>query len=288
LSKPAAFYRPDGTLRAGWKIAAFVIALVLFVMIAGVTVGPLVTLLFGAVGVRGVTNADWVGAAAALGATAFVFHDIDKRPWSFVGLDRAAARPTVLAGAFVLGGAAIALPILVLWALGWLRVDSGAPGSWIGAALRVTLVLAPAALFEEVVSRGYIFAVLREAWGAKWALVATSVGFGLLHLFNVGATIESILLVTLAGFFIGGVLLATRSLYAAWMVHLAWNWTMAVVFHATVSGVTMEAPDYRYVDAGPDWATGGPWGPEGGIPAALGMAGGAAYLLWARKRRSGS
>src|SRR5437899_2442311 len=103
-------------------------------MIAGVTVGPLVTLLFGTVGVRGVSNADWVGAAAALGTTAFVFHDIDKRPWSFVGLDRAAARPKVLAGAFLLGAAAIGLPILLVQALGWLRVDPGAPGSWIGAA----------------------------------------------------------------------------------------------------------------------------------------------------------
>ena len=66
-------------------------------------------------------------------------------------------------------------------------------------------------------------------------------------------------------------LYATKSLYAAWMAHFAWNWTMAVVFHTAVSGYPMEAPGYRYVDAGPDWATGGDWGPEGGIPAALGM-----------------
>ena len=44
------------------------------------------------------------------------------------------------------------------------------------------------------------------------------------------------LLVTLAGFFLAACLYATRSLYAAWMAHFAWNWTMAVVFHAAVSG----------------------------------------------------
>ena len=52
--------------------------------------------------------------------------------------------------------------------------------------------------------------------------------------------------------------------YAAWAAHFAWNWTMAVVFHVAVSGLPLESPGYRYVDAGPDWATGGSWGPEGG------------------------
>ena len=61
---------------------------------------------------------------------------------------------------------------------------------------------------------------------------------------------------------------------------------MAVVFHTAVSGLPLESPRYRYVDAGPDWATGGDWGPEGGIPAGLGMGTGAAlvYLLSRRRR----
>jgi hypothetical protein len=100
-------------------------------------------------------------------------------------------------------------------------------------------------------------------------------------------TAESVVLVMLAGFFLAGVLYATRSLYAAWMAHFAWNWTMAVVFHTAVSGYPMEAPGYRYVDAGPDWATGGEWGPEGGVPAGVGMIAGAGlvYLLFRRRRQ---
>jgi hypothetical protein len=39
-----------------------------------------------------------------------------------------------------------------------------------------------------------------------------------------------------------------------------------------VSGLAMEAPRYRLVDAGPDWATGGAWGPEGGWFAAVSLA----------------
>jgi len=153
--------------------------------------------------------------------------------------------------------------------------------------VRVSMLLLPAALFEELVARGYILSVLKEWWGWTWAIVATSVAFGLFHLSNNGVTAESVALVVLAGFFLAGVLYATKSLYAAWMAHFAWNWTMAVVFHTAVSGYPLEAPGYRYVDAGPDWATGGEWGPEGGIPAGLGMGAGAglAYLL-SRRRRS--
>jgi len=136
-------------------------------------------------------------------------------------------------------------------------------------------------------TRGYLLAVLREAWGWPWAIGVTSVGFGLLHLANNGANVESVLLVTMAGFFLAGVLYVTKSLYAAWMAHFAWNWTMAVLFHTAVSGYPLESPRYRYVDAGPDWATGGEWGPEGGVPAGLGMGmgGGIAYLFARRARK---
>ena len=123
-----------------------------------------------------------------------------------------------------------------------------------------------------------------SSWGWPWAIGATSVAFGLLHLANNGANAESVTLVTLAGFFLAGVLYFTRSLYAAWMAHFAWNWTMAVLFHTAVSGYPLESPRYRYVDAGPDWATGGPWGPEGGIPAGLGMIVGIGYLYMRRPR----
>jgi len=84
------------------------------------------------------------------------------------------------------------------------------------------------------------------------------------------------------------VLLATRSLYAAFAAHLAWNWTLVGLMHASVSGIPFTTPDYRVVDAGPDWATGGVWGPEGGVPAALGLVAATIYLYLRRERREES
>jgi membrane protease YdiL (CAAX protease family) len=92
-----------------------------------------------------------------------------------------------------------------------------------------------------------------------------------MHVDNPGADAESIGLVILAGFFLGSVLVATKSLYAAIAVHFAWNWAMAAGLHTPVSGLPIIAPDYRVVDAGPDWLTGGTWGPEGGLAAGLSM-----------------
>ena len=46
-----------------------------------------------------------------------------------------------------------------------------------------------------------------------------------------------------------------------------------------------DAPDYRTVEQGPDWLTGGQWGPEGGAAAALGMLVVLAYLYRTRHAR---
>jgi hypothetical protein len=84
--------------------------------------------------------------------------------------------------------------------------------------------------------------------------------------------------------FLATVRLALKSLWAAWMAHLAWNWTMAVVLHAAVSGLEFQAPVYKAVTSGPAWLSGGEWGPEGGLVAALGLMGGLTYFYTRRRR----
>ena len=279
------FYTDAGGYRAPWRILGFCAVSLVTLVVVEILVGPAIAALLSLVGARGVANESWVMASALLAATAISLRYIDRRPWSDVWMGRGAARPSLLALGFALGAFAIGIPTALLIIAHWMRNTGAAPGSWLASMLRISLTLLPAALLEELMTRGYILSVLRETWGWGWAIAATSVAFGLLHLMNNGATVESVALVTLAGFFLAGVLYVTKSLYAAWMAHFAWNWTMAAVFHVAVSGYPLESPDYRYVDAGPDWATGGEWGPEGGIPAALGMMGGMAFLFAYRKSR---
>jgi membrane protease YdiL (CAAX protease family) len=286
LNARALFVAPNGSIRAPWRIVIFVALVAASYIATEVLAGPAISMLLRSVGVTGVANESWIVAIALLIATTICIRLVDHRPWSDVWLDASAARPRYVAGGFAIGALTIAVPIVALIGTGWLHAAASAPGSWWGACLRVSTMLVPAALAEELLTRGYILSVLRESWGWAWAIGATSIVFGLLHLQNPGATVGSVAMVTFAGFFLAAVLYRTRSLYAAWAAHFAWNWTMAAIFHASVSGLPLESPGYRYVDAGPDWATGGAWGPEGGLPAAIGMAGGVALLFVRGRPRS--
>jgi membrane protease YdiL (CAAX protease family) len=213
----------------------------------------------------------WISLASVVLATWIMLRRVDKLPWSTVGLDRAAASPQLLGKGFALGALTIGVASLILLGTGMMRIDQTLPGSWWGEAWRSTLVFLPAAFFEELFIRGYVFAVLRRAGGWKLALILTSVVFGLLHAWNPNPDAESILAVIVAGFFLGAIFLATRSLYATGVAHFAWNWVMSGALHIAVSGVPSRDPDYRVVETGPDWLTGGPWGPEGGLAAVAAM-----------------
>jgi membrane protease YdiL (CAAX protease family) len=262
----------------------FLVLVTACILVVTIGLTPILGALEQAVGIRG--TADAFGATLALLLAHWMtFRSYDPRAWSFVALDREAARPGLLGFGALVGGLPIAVASLVLVSLGLLALQPAADGPWWRVTAAITVFLLPAALYEELLTRGYIFATLREWLGARWALVLTSVGFGLLHLANPNVTPMSIGLVILAGVYLAAVLIALRSLYAAWLAHWAWNWVMAALLHVPVSGLPLEQPDYQIIDAGPDWLTGGQWGPEGGAAAAAGMLGGLAYLYWRNSQR---
>jgi len=159
-------------------------------------------------------------------------------------------------------------------ALIWARAISIVPadgGGWWAATGLAAAMLAPSALTEELTFRGYALTLMQRAWGTRVAVVVTSVAFGLVHLLNPGVTVQSVLLVALAGVFLAIVRLALDSLWSASLAHFAYNFVQLAVFHTAVSGVALPQPGYRAVSTGPAWLTGGAWGPEAGAAAALGL-----------------
>lgn len=261
------------------------VAIAIATTIAAVVVEGLVTAAASALGYR-LLFSQWSLALGFLLAHLVVLRWVDGKSWEFVGLGASAARPGLLAQGTLLGALSIGVPSTILLLTGQLDAIPSAPGSSLAAAGISFANLFPAAFSEELLLRGYIFAVLREAIGWRWTLISTSVVFGLLHIPNPGSNGLSVLLVMLAGMFLGATLLATGSLYAATLAHFAWNWVMAALLHAPVSGLPVATPDYRVTDSGPDWLTGGGWGPEGGIAAALGMFVALIYLYSRLLRRT--
>ena len=259
-----------GTFGVVWRAIVFVLA-----SIGIATVGA--TLLANSSG-GGKISVDFdsipgvlVGVAGVLLASLAMLKTEKGVGWSSLYLDRPALGPRKISIGLLLGAVGIGVPSALLLISRELGVRTTPAGSWINAAGFDVVFFLLAAAMEELVVRGYLFSLIRRRWGWKTAVIATSLLFGSLHLLNPGANFESMLNVTLAGFFLATVLLATKSLYAAIAAHFAWNWTMAGIFHSVVSGAAIPAPNYATVDNGPDWLTGGVWGPEGGAAATAAM-----------------
>ena len=262
----------------------FLLLVVACVIVTTLTLRPLFLPLHQITGIGG-TGAAYTATIALLLAHWMTFESFDKRPWSFVGLSREQAKPRTLMTGAALGAAPIAAASLILLGIGFMALQPTAPGSWLASAIKVLIILLPAALYEELLMRGYAFATLREWLGAPAAIALTSIAFGLLHAANPGTTYTPLVVVTLAGVYLAIILIATRSLWGAWLAHAAWNFVQAGILHVPVSGLPMARPDYEMVETGPDWVTGGEWGPEGGVMAAATILGGCAFLYWRQNKR---
>jgi membrane protease YdiL (CAAX protease family) len=272
------FLRSDGRVRAWWRVAFFVLATVAGGVLAGniayavIALTPLVDIARQntfSLADSGELLALLIGTYASLR----VIDGVRDRVWSYVGLGREGLRPKLLLIGLAAGTLGILIPCGVLLATGRLGFERQPAEiiSWSSAARSAFFMLIPAALVEELAMRGYLLTVLIDGVGKPFAVAITSVLFALLHLLNPDPTILSTAMVALAGLFLATIRLTTGSLWAAWIAHLAWNVVQAIVLHSPLSGVPLPTPGYRLVDHGPEWLTGGAWGPEGGLAAAAGM-----------------
>jgi membrane protease YdiL (CAAX protease family) len=266
------FVAHTGRLRAPWRLSVFLAAFVTAWVLVNAFVYPVLSAATAWTG-SPLAFGPWLLLAATAAALVVALRGVDDAPWEAVGCDAQAWRLSVLGRGTALGGAAIAATVAVLLVSGGLRVewlaDGTGPVSWVAVALRTLWVLAPAALWEELLFRGYLWRVADDAAGARVALWGTSVAFGAVHLLNPGATPRTIGAVVLAGVCLGWVRTVSQSVPAAWMAHVAWNWGMAAVAHVPVSGVPFDAPGWQLVPTAPAWWSGGSWGPEGGAAAVL-------------------
>jgi hypothetical protein len=125
--------------------------------------------------------------------------------------------------------------------------------------------LAAAALAEEVAFRGYPFQRLMESVGPVMATVVMSVFFGVVHIWNTDASLISVLVTMLAGVLFSVAYLRTRALWLPWGMHFAWNVSMGVMLGLPVSGNISFATVLQTATVGPNWLTGGAYGPEAGL-----------------------
>jgi uncharacterized protein len=184
-----------------------------------------------------------------------------------------------------LGAAAagVALVAAVLLAHSHWSRDAGDFGDYLAQVAKTTLVLAPAALSEEVIFRGVPLILVAAALGRATALVLVAgVVFALFHALNPGVTALGLGNIALAGIFLGVAFYAPGGLWTAFGAHLGWNGALAAL-DAPVSGLPFRIPFLDYHPGEPLWLSGGRFGPEGGLLATLAIT--AALLISSRRAR---
>lgn len=164
------------------------------------------------------------------------------------------------------GAVLISITTLTLFAAGIYEVTAvrGLDAGLLGVAGFILV----AAMLEEVTFRGVLFRWLEAAWGTVPALWLQSLIFAVMHLANVegaglaaaGTTIVS---GTLIGAFWTLVFVHSRNLWVVGVHHAAWNFAI-ILTGLPLSGLedwrALAPFESRY--NGPDWLTGGAFGPE--------------------------
>lgn len=164
------------------------------------------------------------------------------------------------------GAALISLTTLSLFAAGIYEVTAvrGLHNGLLGVA---GLILV-AAMLEEVGFRGVLFRMLENTWGTLPALCVESLLFAAQHLANVEgaslvASLTTMIAATLTGAFWTLVFVHTRNLWIVGANHAAWNFAI-ILTGLPLSGLEdwrgLAPFESRY--NGPDWITGGAFGPE--------------------------
>lgn len=138
---------------------------------------------------------------------------------------------------------------------------------------------------EELLLRGVIYRLLEEKLGTTIAILISAFIFGFLHVMNDNATLFSSLAIALEA----GVLLAVayawkRSLWFAIGLHWAWNFGEGSIWGLPISGREIHNSLFTGTIEGPDWLTGGAFGPENSIPVVLVCTMAAIYIMYRMKK----
>ncbi|MEO8030056.1 MAG: type II CAAX endopeptidase family protein [Gemmatimonadota bacterium] len=190
------------------------------------------------------------------------------------------SRGAAFGGGLLIGVAPALLALALAMAVGGARFgpDAGSIADYLRQVGLTLLILAPAALSEEMVFRGVPQVLLSRSMGRFRALILLSVLFAAAHLWNPEVDPIALANIALAGVFLGAAFYLPGGIWTAFGAHLGWNFTLAAA-DAPVSGLPFTIPWINYLPGGPHWVTGGAFGPEGGLVASVSIALGLTWVI---------
>jgi len=202
----------------------------------------------------------------------FYVHRVEHRTLAELSSE-GAVRETALG--VLLGAVLFTTVVAVLAASGAFGiVGLGSPAG----ALVALLPAVAAGVMEEIIFRGLIYRLTEAAFGSTIAIAASAALFGAAHAFSPNASaLASVAIAVEAGILLALAYVVTRRLWFAIGLHAAWNFTQGGIFGLAVSGNRSEGL-LRGQTSGPEWLTGGAFGPEASVVAIVAGLGVAAAL----------
>jgi len=273
--KSRPFRSDEGRLRAGWRILLF------FVLLIGLSA----VLQLGVRALRGgLPKGSTLGLSlVALAATLAVLvarRHVDKKSLMSLGLafDATALRDLLfgfglsglMAGAIfgTMVAAGLVEDVGIQWGEIARAAADGSPEIVAMTTGTLLLLLVPTILtgwWEEIVFRGYLFQNMVEGMGLKISVLVSCLIYGLVHAANPNAGLLSSLIIVGFGFLRLYGYLATTLLWLSIGMHIGWNFFQGPVFGYAASGQAQSATLFTHTASGPDWLTGGDFGPEASV-----------------------
>jgi len=126
------------------------------------------------------------------------------------------------------------------------------------------------AVSEEIFFRGILFRMINRRWNLWAALVISALIFGGLHIFNDNATLWSSIAIAIeAGSLLGAAYAYSKNLWLPIGIHWIWNYTQGNILGFPVSGGDNVTSVITPEISGPQWLTGGSFGAEASVIAAV-------------------
>lgn len=271
------FISRHGELRSGWRALMFVM---LSVGIA-FSMQTALSVLRGKIDILG----PLIFLISTLLASLVMTRYVNRKPFTAIGLH---IQPSMLGdfgNGFAQGLMMMTGVFVIEYSLGYAQL------TWrslelldlIGKLAYGLALFSLAALAEEVFFRGYLFQTLIQGMTFLPAMFAMALFFAFAHRSNPNATAFGLINVALAAIWLSIAYMKTRSLWLPFGLHLSWNYSQTVVYSFPTSGIDFANFQVgETVQTGPEWITGGAFGPEGGALATLMLILSTWYILKSR------
>ncbi len=278
------FFNRHDELRWGWKLSLFSILLVLLFL--GITI-PLYLLKVLPLGgaPEGEAPTNLILVLSILGVTWLMTRVFHRKPLSAIGLFLHSGTLKefglgCLLGFLMMTGVAFVERGLGLIEWHWVGLDTGQV-FWTVLASGVSFLIA--ATEEELLFRRYPFQVLIQGITFLPATLIFALVFAVLHLMNPHASAFGTINTALVGILLAFAYMKTRGLWLPIGLHFAWNFSQTTLYGLITSGVPFKGFQFvRATQSGPEWITGGAYGPEGGVLTTIAVIAALWYILKAR------